>query len=68
MSQWEYRGIDLNDHGHKSNEIELLRDAGEEGWELVAITANQIAYLKRQVGAPTSPGRRRKSAPPSGIE
>jgi hypothetical protein len=31
---------------------------GEDGWELVAITANNIAYLKRQVGHANGPRTR----------
>ena len=48
MQQWEYRTIYLNDP-RKTDEIDLLNDAGEQGWELVGITANHIAYLKRQI-------------------
>jgi hypothetical protein len=67
--RWEYREIDLNDQSRDNSDIDLLNDAGEEGWELVTITANGIAYLKRQFGTPPSPGRRRKPAPaPPGIE
>ena len=34
----------------KTDDIDLLCDAGEEGWELVAILVNNVAYLKRRVG------------------
>jgi DNA-binding protein H-NS len=47
MIEWEYRKLVLNDVPRKSSDVELLCDAGEEGWELVAILANNIAYLKR---------------------
>ena len=44
---WEYRKIYLNGHGRRGDDIELLCDAGEAGWELVTVTANCVAYLKR---------------------
>jgi hypothetical protein len=47
MPQWEYRKIDLSDVPPKVADIDLLDDAGREGWELVGITANNFAYLKR---------------------
>jgi hypothetical protein len=50
VTEWEYRKIDLNQLLRKTDEIDLLCDAGEEGWELVAILANNVAYLKRQAG------------------
>ena len=61
MAEWEYRTLDLNDLPRKMEGLDILNDAGEEGWELVTIMPNQIAYLKRQVvkrrtrSAPTTP-------------
>ena len=49
MPEWEYMTIDLNDLPSKASEIDVLNDAGKDGWELVVITSNNIAYLKRQV-------------------
>jgi len=43
MAQWEYRKIDLNNPPRRADDIDLLDDAGEQGWELVAIVANRIA-------------------------
>jgi DNA-binding protein H-NS len=51
VSRWKYLKIRLNDYDRKSDEIELLCDAGEEGWELVVILPNNVAYLKRPVDA-----------------
>ena len=48
MPRWEYRKIDLNDLPRQRDEIDLLNDAGEDGWWLVTITANNVAYLKRE--------------------
>jgi hypothetical protein len=48
MSQWEYRKIDLNNVPRKTDDIDFLNDAGEQGWELIAITPNNFAYLKRE--------------------
>jgi DNA-binding protein H-NS len=47
--QWEYRKILLNEHHRREDDLALLRDAGERGWELIAITPNNVAYLKREV-------------------
>jgi H-NS histone family len=47
--QWEYRKILLNEHRRREDDLDLLCDAGERGWELVAITPNNVAYLKREV-------------------
>jgi DNA-binding protein H-NS len=47
MIEWQYRKLALNDISRNSSDVELLCHAGEEGWELVAILANNIAYLKR---------------------
>ena len=48
MSEWEYLKIGLNQHGPKGNELDLLNAAGAQGWELIGITSNSIAYLKRE--------------------
>ena len=50
MREWEYRKIALNQLSPKTADVDVLNDAGDEGWELVAILANNVAYLKRQVG------------------
>ena len=54
MSEWEYQKIALNLLPRKTDDIDLLNDAGEEGWELVAILANNVAYLKREFDEPVS--------------
>ena len=57
MPQWQYCAIDLNENPG----IDVLNDAGNEGWELVTIT-NKIAYLKRQIEEPThAPGKSARS-------
>jgi hypothetical protein len=48
VSEWEYRKIDLNLHRPQGDELDLLNAAGAEGWELVGITSNNFAYLKRE--------------------
>ena len=47
MQQWEYEKINLSGLPPKVSDLDVLNDAGRDGWELVAITANNIAYLKR---------------------
>jgi hypothetical protein len=49
MPEWEYRKIDLGDLPRNTSDLDLLDKAGEEGWELVVITSNNIAYFKRQI-------------------
>jgi hypothetical protein len=64
MVEWEYITISLNDIPFKPGVIEVLNDAGKERWELVAVSSNNIAYLKRQVGpAPAAATRRRTVVP-----
>jgi len=52
MSAWEYRKIDLGDLPREANDLDLLAKAGDDGWELVVITINNMAYLKREIRKP----------------
>jgi hypothetical protein len=63
MPQWEYSKIDLNNVPAKASDLDALDDAGKDGWELVGITANNIAYLKRMLQDPMTPSRPRAQAP-----
>jgi H-NS histone family len=47
--EWQYQKIILGDHHRRRDDIDLLCELGEDGWELVAITSNNVAYLKRKV-------------------
>jgi SepF-like predicted cell division protein (DUF552 family) len=49
MPEWEYRKIDLNALPSNASEVDLLNIVGDDGWELVIITPNNIAYFKRQI-------------------
>ena len=49
MREWEYRKIALNQLSPKTADVDLLNDAGDKGWQLVAILPNNIAYLKREI-------------------
>jgi Domain of unknown function (DUF4177) len=51
MPQWEYRAIHLSGLP-QDKKFDVLNDAGADGWELVGITTNNIAYLKREVAKP----------------
>lgn len=63
MAECEYRKISLSDAPRRSDEIDLLNDAGQEGWELVSITCNSMAYLKRQFRQPPqAPPPRQRAA------
>jgi hypothetical protein len=59
MPQWEYSKIDLNNVPAKASDLDALDDAGKDGWELVGITANNVAYLKRMLEDPASASRPR---------
>jgi hypothetical protein len=48
----------------KSSDLDVLDDAGKDGWELVGITANNVAYLRRQVEDPNAPPPRAKPGRP----
>jgi len=66
MTQWEYLKIDLNELPPRTDEIDLLNDAGARGWELVCIAPKNTAYLRRQVAtqaAQSSRSPRRKTTP-----
>jgi H-NS histone family protein len=54
VTEWEYRKLVLSPLPRKTDDIDLLCEAGEEGWELVAILPNNVAYLKREGGDPGS--------------
>jgi hypothetical protein len=54
MPEWQYITRDLNDLPRRTTVLDLLNGAGKDGWELVMITRNNIAYLKRQVPKPSS--------------
>jgi hypothetical protein len=60
MPEWEYVTVSLSDLPVKTLPVDVLNDAGEQGWELVTITSNNIAYLKRQVSR-----RRSRPRPPT---
>lgn len=63
MREWEYRKLDLNDLPRKRTDIDVLCDAGRDGWELVSVNANSMAYLKREIvvsAPPTAVAKARK--------
>jgi hypothetical protein len=53
--EWEYLKIDLNQRGPREDELDVLNHVGAARWELVGITATNIAYLKRRVEEMLSP-------------
>ena len=52
VAEWEYRKIDLNQQHPRRDDIDILNAAGADGWDLVGITSNNMAYLKRLVEEP----------------
>ena len=62
--EWQYQKIVLGDHHRRRDDIDLLCELGENGWELVAITLNNVAYLKREIEHdPVYPTLPREEAP-----
>jgi len=55
MPSWQYRSIDLAHLPPRTDELDLLDEAGENGWELVTITTNNVADLRRAVDAQANP-------------
>jgi len=49
VRRWEYKKIALSEAPRRGDDIDLLCDAGEAGWELVSVLPNGVAYLKREV-------------------
>ena len=50
MTQWEYRTIEFGELPPRVRPLTALNTAGAQGWELVAIVGNNVAYLKRPIG------------------
>ena len=68
MTRWEYARLDLGSISTNMTDVEVLNGAGDEGWELIAITGNNIAYFKRPIAAqrkPRAAARRPLSTPSS---
>jgi len=60
--RWEYKIVDLAAAPLKADgDIALLNERGRQGWELVGITANAQAYLKKAVEPAPKPTSRRRS-------
>jgi hypothetical protein len=62
-TRWEYKKVDLAAAPLKADgDIALLNERGRQGWELVGITANSQAYLRRRTDKVV-----RASAPEDGL-
>jgi hypothetical protein len=57
--QWEYRTVVLSTQPAGTLEVDLLNELVRDGWELVCITLNGVAYFKRAIAPP----KRAPSAP-----
>jgi hypothetical protein len=49
VTQWEYMTIDFGELPPRARPLAVLNQAGGQGWELVGIVANNVAYLKRPI-------------------
>ena len=63
MRRWEYLKLSLTDVPRRGDETFVLNSAGNEGWELVTVTGNGLAILKREIAEPIKPGRRKMPDP-----
>ena len=52
MLPWEYTKINLNDALRQTEAFDLLNVSGEQGWEQIVSSPNNIAYLKRAIEEP----------------
>jgi hypothetical protein len=66
MPPWEYLKLDLNSTPRRGDSIDALNKAGTDGWELVAVTGNGIATLKREIAQLAKAGRRKVVAQVAG--
>jgi len=70
VPRWEYDKIDLKSVTPKAEDIDILNEVGKDGWELVIIATNHVAYLKRPIAVaaaqqePAQPTSGRRRAPP----
>ena len=58
MTRWEHIKVNVNEATAKDADVALLNELGREPGELVTITPNHIAYLKRRVEEPAPPAKR----------
>jgi hypothetical protein len=65
MPAFEYEKINLDYIPRSGDDIDLLDELGEDDWELIAITPNNIAYLKRQVGYAKEPRTKSSATTPA---
>jgi hypothetical protein len=63
MAEWEYRKLMLSETPRRGDDIDLLNEAGKDGWELVSISNNNVAYMKRQHPEPAPVPTARRRAP-----
>ena len=63
MAQWEYCKADLGAVSRSATDVGLLNNLGNEGWELVSIMPNGIAYFKRQLPPSAPPKSARRTKP-----
>jgi len=67
MPPWEYRKIDLDASPHAIDDVEMLNATGEDGWEIVHITDNNVAYLKREIEETGSAKNGRRDKEKTGV-
>jgi hypothetical protein len=63
MVRWEYLTIDLAYLPARTGEVDLLNDAGGQGWELITIMSNHVAYMRRPIDDRSRACQKRPSRP-----
>jgi len=64
MRRFAYTKIDLNAVPPKGSDLDLLNAAGAEGWRLVLISANDMAYFVREVQEKAPAPKRQRDPKP----
>ena len=65
MKTWEYKIINVRSENYSMDprRAEELNRLGDDGWELVSISNNNVAYMKRQHPEPAPVPTTRRRAP-----
>ena len=61
--KWEYTKIALNETRRGEDPLDVLLEAGKNGWELVTLTTNHVAYFKRPIEDTSQPEELRPVQP-----
>jgi hypothetical protein len=49
MPRLEYLRLDLSNHAPKESEMDVLAEAGRDGWQLICLSIHGFAYMMRSL-------------------